>query len=180
MILLNMMLWICSGIALIICISVGILRFCLLTIIVKGESMSPTFQHMDRVLAWRVWPTFWLRRGWIVLIQSEANLQITPDETPNLCIKRIMALPGETFIARPTMMPDAINRQATQKIHEEEQTWQIPPGHIFVCGDNYRQSIDSRIWGPLPLRNVRGIILFPNHSQSHRQPALRSPEKENK
>ncbi len=50
--------------------------------------------------------------------------------------------------------------QFIEETPQEEQTWQIPPGHIFVCGDNREKSIDSRTWGPLPQHNVRGVVLM--------------------
>lgn len=147
------------------CVAMIILiRLCLLSATIEGSSMESTFKDGDRVLVWRLFPTLWLRKNAIVLLQQVYEKGISGP----LSIKRVSALAGE--IRLPVARQDLrdISSVNVPGNISAMQTWNIPSGHVFVCGDNAEQSIDSRVWGPLPRSCIRGIVL-------KKLPSRRSP-----
>ena len=138
--------------ALFLLLVVIVARASLVTITVESVSMSPTLRDGDRVLVWRWWPARWLRKGQIVVVwpwllpgdgsRHPSSWGFTP------FIKRVVGLPGEV-----------IRATSSEKL-QTVQTWQVPPGHIFVCGDNFAHSTDSRVWGPVPSRSVLGVVIM--------------------
>lgn len=165
---------------LILSVSIAIwifIRIFLVVITIGGYSMTPTFEDGEQVLLLRHWPTRWLRRGLIVVVQPYNKLEdrLSPlseiDFIP--CIKRIVGLPGDviaTTVAK-TQSITSTRMYIKEYIGEDwgdnkELARKVPPGYLFVQGDNPARSIDSSVWGPLPYRNVLGVVVMRLDSKS--------------
>ncbi|GBC92397.1 Signal peptidase I S [bacterium HR15] len=108
-------------------------------VVVDGHSMEPTYSHGQRVLmTWNYWLFGPIRRGDVVVIQLPGGTRL---------IKRVIALGGEE-VPRPYWGP-MIWRMGRR----------VPPGYVYVVGDNMERSEDSRQLGPFPLTQVQGKIV---------------------
>jgi len=106
-----------------------------------------------------------------------------PNELSKDYVKRVIGLPGEKLEIRNKQI--FINDQPLDepyKVHSDHQVMaknsfynyddtirdnygpvMVPPDHLFAMGDNRDQSSDSRYWGFVPIRYVKGrplVIYF--------------------
>lgn len=98
-----------------------------------------------------------------------------PLNTSKTFIKRIVAGPGETveivnkilYIDGRIAVPPYLVKHTDQLIHSAEYSnrdnfgpFKVPPGHYFLMGDNRDNSRDSREWGFLERKYVKGKALL--------------------
>jgi signal peptidase I len=133
----------CTGIGILI-----LLRYFLLVVEIEQDSMLPALAPGDRVLVLRHWPAHWLRNGQVIIL-SRPRINY-------LFIKRIVALPGETYDASTLKC----NTEEQRMLQTEARRWTIPTGFCFVRGDNIGASTDSCNWGPIPFSDLVGIVIF--------------------
>lgn len=122
--------------------------------VVSGISMQPTFYTGYRVLvdklATRLYP---LKTGEIVVFHS-------PVKPRQDWIKRVIGVPGDTVSIRNNNV--YINgRLYPEPFLKYRQSFnvaplKVPPGYLWVLGDNRPKSWDSRYFGLLPMKKVIG------------------------
>jgi signal peptidase I len=123
---------------------------------IPSGSMIPTLEINDRVLVNKFIYRFTEpKRGDIVVFTSVDN----PKED---LIKRVVGLPGDKIAVRggrlylngePQKEPYT-NKKLPDRSFFARTT--VPKGHVFVMGDNRANSADSRVFGPLPEKNIEG------------------------
>ncbi len=78
-------------------------------------------------------------------------------------VKRVIGLPGETIeMLHNTIYIDGEALKEPYAIYQRNYFGNhfgpttIPEGHLFMMGDNRDNSQDSRVWGPLNIKEIRG------------------------
>ncbi|KAL6073819.1 Mitochondrial inner membrane protease subunit 2 [Balamuthia mandrillaris] len=99
---------------------------------VEGRSMYPTLEQGDWVLLNR---RCTLHKGRVVVLKA-------PYDPDTLVIKRITGLQGD---ARWQSTDDGMDVQVS-----------VPLGHCWLEGDNPKNSLDSREYGPVALGLIQG------------------------
>lgn len=125
---------------------------------VSGDSMEPTLLNGDRVMVSKLAFDFGKpKTGEVVVFHSP----VAPKQD---WIKRVIGLPGETVSIRNDVV--YINGHRYPEPFLKYRSSQnvaplvVPPGHIWVLGDNRPISDDSRYWGPLAENRIIGRALF--------------------
>ncbi len=143
---------------------------------IPSGSMIPTLLIGDHILVnkfvYGVRNPF-TRELWIkgrIPKRGEIIVFIYPENRDLDFIKRVIGLPGDVIEIRnkqvyvngkPLVEPYV--RHSDMRVLPREVSprdnfgpVKVPPGHLFVMGDNRDESYDSRFWGFVPIRDVKG------------------------
>ena len=118
-------------------------HFTFTTVVVSGESMLPTLKNGQKVLTSKAY--------WLVGPIKEKDVILIKDDGPTgYIIKRVYRLAGEAVDW--ALVPDNFDFRRGE--------FKVPPGYIYVLGDNRAVSEDSRKFGPVPLDKVIGKVVI--------------------
>ncbi len=113
------------------------------TVAVNGDSMLPTFQSGQRVL---VSKAYWL----VGPIRDNDVVVIKGTKPGEYLIKRVYRMAGEEV--------DLLNVPSDYLITKGRYI--VPPGTVYVLGDNLPVSEDSRKYGPFDLDDILGKVVL--------------------
>jgi len=142
---------------------------------IEGRSMSPSLSPqyhdtgvMDYVLFRKFAPAADLRRGDVISFW-------TPNKKDHLAVKRIVGLEGDIIYLDPKRRPRGESAEGekaardwdimghwdwegTEKMKSaiKRPSVKVPFGHIWLEGDNWRDSADSNYYGPVSKSLIAG------------------------
>ncbi len=156
-----------SFVAIVVLIIIPFRMFVAQPYLVDGSSMDPTFKNGEYLIVNEISYRFESpSRGDVIIFRF-------PLDPRQFFIKRIIGLPGETIKlsgSSVTIVNEA--NPKGEKLNEpyvifpknDSLTYTLKSGEYFVMGDNRAASADSRLWGPVPSKNIVGrpfLALFP-------------------
>jgi signal peptidase I len=125
---------------------------------VEGRSMEPTLHDRDRLVINKL--AYQLHDPEV----GDVVMLLHPNKPAQSLVKRVVAAPGDTVafrngvLVRNGIAIDESYVPADERSFETFAPLSIPEGFYFVLGDHRNDSSDSRVFGPVPKKYIRGRI----------------------
>lgn len=124
---------------------------------VNGSSMYPTLQDKEFMILNKIGLQKGINRFDIVVVESNGKY----------IIKRVIGLPGESVMYNDNKL--YINGKVVEDNYSKSETENfenviLKDNEYFVMGDNREVSKDSRVIGPVNIKNIKGktnLVIFP-------------------
>ena len=124
---------------------------------VNGSSMYPTLQDKEFMILNKIGLQKGINRFDIVVVESNGKY----------IIKRVIGLPGESVMYSDNKL--YINGKVIEDNYSKSETENfenviLKDNEYFVMGDNREISKDSRVIGPVNIKNIKGktnLVIFP-------------------
>ncbi len=132
-------------------------RFVIGISIIGGDSMKPSFHSGDIVVYLRIVPEY--MPGDVVSMRVPAG---------DYYVKRVIAVGGDTVDIRDGSVlvngADIADENASGVTEEQTSAvifpYTVREGNVFVLGDNRQVSMDSRTFGEVNRRQIKGKIIM--------------------
>lgn len=124
-------------------------------VVVSGQSMEPTFQSGDFLLASKSNEN----------LDYEDVVTIDGEGLDKPLLKRIIGLPGDTIEIKDSEVYRNGTRLEESYVLESMQvaeplTITLSENEVWAMGDNRNNSLDSRVLGAIPVSYVQGEIIW--------------------
>jgi signal peptidase I len=128
---------------------------------IPSGSMEPTIMTHDRIVAEKLSPRFSSPQvGEVVVVKNPLGGSIP-------FVKRIIALPGQTVDVRDHAVwvdGKKLDEPYTHGLPSDPISVAlpvtVPPGYVWLMGDNRTNSGDSRAFGAVPISSIIGRAVF--------------------
>jgi signal peptidase I len=140
---------------------------------VPTGAMTPAVSSRDHVMMERF--TFLSRdpkRGDVVVFKTRGLVSLPQDQ---IYVRRVVGVPGDrlriedgklyvnekhTALRNAAGEIEYVSVPRAVYLASPQDTVTVPSGQYFVLGDNSGNSFDSRHWGFVPRRNIKGRVAF--------------------